>query len=108
MDDSDSNGGAPGGYDAETDGYRVDYDPQSPEPVTTVVVRAVAALTDSRPTELEPLYDAVDPDALNRLYRPESGRRGGPDDGRATFTYGGCRVQVFAAGAVEVDPDPDS
>jgi hypothetical protein len=78
-----------------------------PEAVSHAVVDAVASARDTDPLELSPLYDTVDPDALNRLF---------DDDHAATssapacvqFRMAECDVVVHRDGTVEatVDPSP--
>lgn len=66
--------------------------------VAEAVVEATAEATGTDPLEMEPLYAAVDPDALESLV-------GGPPDGAnamVTFDYEGCRVTVHRGGRVEV------
>jgi hypothetical protein len=76
------------------------------ESATEAVVLAVAEATDADPLDLDPLYDCVDPDALDDLF--ESG-----DDGTArlsgsfTFEYEGCDVAVHADQRVVVAPTSD-
>ncbi len=62
---------------------------------------AVIAVADERgidPTDLPPLYEFVDPDALDALFegRCEMG-------GEVRFTLDGCVVTVYADGRVEAD-----
>lgn len=71
------------------------------------VLRAVAAASgrslvrsDDRGEPLEPLYHAVDPDALDALIASMPGDT--PASGRIEFTYGGYHVVVDGAGRVEV------
>ena len=64
------------------------------------VVEAVAAATDSDPTEIGPLYHAIDPDALDHLF--EATRSGEREDGYVQFSLAGCEVVVHGDGAVEV------
>lgn len=56
-------------------------------PPSRAVVRAVADAADAEPIELPPLYEAVDTDALDAVFR---GRPGG----RVTFDYAGHTVTV--------------
>ncbi|RBI63912.1 hypothetical protein DMJ13_05230 [halophilic archaeon] len=67
------------------------------EPVSRTVVQTVAERNDASVTELPPLYDSVDPDALNALVR-----RGG-DDLRITFRFAGRQIVVDGDGTVTVD-----
>lgn len=69
------------------------------ELASAAVVRAVADLRRCDPTELAPLYDAVDPDSLDRLLaRPP------PADGhlRISFDYEGARVEAWNDGRLGV------
>lgn len=59
--------------------------------VSEAIVVAVADATDREPTEMRPLYDVVDPDALNSLFSP-SGLA--TDETQVTFSYEGCRVAL--------------
>lgn len=64
---------------------------------STAVVLAVAAADDDDPTAMEPLYDVVDPDALNALFdRPNAPRA--RVDARFAFEYRGYRVALEATG----------
>lgn len=67
---------------------------------TICVVETVADALGTDPTELGPLYEAVDPDALDRLF--ESSHRF--TTGRVTFAFEGCDVTVDADGWVAVSP----
>lgn len=71
------------------------------ESVSETVVYAVAERTGSDPRALEPLHNAVDPDALNRLFDQDPF---GVDQSpaRVTFTYCGCEVVISADGTVRV------
>lgn len=71
----------------ETDGRT--YDLQEYASPTTGVAEAVAAETGRSPTELAPLQESVDADALDKLL-------GGSEDSRVqvSFTYEGLNVLV--------------
>ncbi|WP_254766378.1 HalOD1 output domain-containing protein [Salinilacihabitans rarus] len=60
--------------------------------VTEAIVDAVAAAADRDPLGLPPLWDVVDPEALDALFEPTRGGR--PRAGRVTFTYCGYEVTV--------------
>lgn len=65
------------------------------------VVTAVATARDEDPLELPPLYDVIDPDALDQLFdHGIEGGRSGP--GRVIFILAGCEVIVHSDGEVEV------
>jgi hypothetical protein len=67
------------------------------------VVDVVATALEVAPTEIEPLYNAVDPDALDRIVVDPVGDR----DTAAvevSFTFADREVTVEGAGAVVVEP----
>ncbi len=66
------------------------------------VIAVIAAVTDTDPTEMEPLYRFLDPDSLDQLF-------GSSDtdvavDGRVTFSFAGCEVVVRNDETVAVTP----
>ena len=85
------------GYDPDAAGpYVYDLDPD--ESPSTGVVMAVAALCGTPTAALEPLYEAIDPDALDRIV---DGDPGGTI--RLTFSYAGTTVTVDSNRTVRVD-----
>ncbi|MFA9416249.1 HalOD1 output domain-containing protein [Natrinema sp. HArc-T2] len=76
-------------------GATLDYHSDS---ISLRVVEALADATNTAPNELEPLYNTVDPEALDRLFRPDSS-----DEIRVTFEYGDSHVEVRGDGTVMVD-----
>ena len=67
------------------------------------IVEAVAERSDTSPVDLSPpLYDAVDPDALETLV----GSHGAPGL-RVGFTDNDCAVTVTGSGAVDVSTASD-
>jgi len=92
-------------HDPATDTYWGTFDGAAIAP-SIAVVETVAAALDTDPTSLNPLYDVVDPGALDGLYS------GATADGDRTaptveFTYHGHRVTVTGPGTVEVRPLDD-
>ena len=79
---------------------RTQFDHQKTDP-STVVIATLAAAKDVEPIELEPLYDAVDPDALDAIVRIRKGTNG---DIRVSFTHEGHAITVFSYGMVTVTP----
>ena len=63
---------------------------ESDTPVSTLVVRAVSAATETPVDELPPLYHVVDPDALEMLFSDYD------TDGSVEFQYAGRTVTVLA------------
>ena len=86
---------------------RQHWDPET-ESVSASVVRAVAAAEGTTALDLdEPLYDVVDPDALDQLFAPK------PDGtsrllGQLHFRYHGYTVLVHEFGRIDVfSPEAD-
>lgn len=75
-----------------------DADPHRGD-LVVAVTDAVAEATDRNPTELDPLYESIDPDALTALF---AGRN--PSDTRIEFEYQGQTVTIDGDGQVTVDP----
>ena len=68
--------------------------------ISLQIVDCIAKREHTDPLELPPLYDAVDPDALDDLF--ESGRQNGmAQSGRIEFQYNGYVV------VVEFGTDPE-
>lgn len=87
-------------------GFRTIHDRSSGRPLSIVVVDAVEAALDGATTP-EPLYDVVDPDALDQLFQPKSDGTPRPG-GELTFAYSGCEITVRADGDVIVVPPAES
>jgi len=71
------------------------------EPTTSErVVEVVAETSDKDALELPPLYESIDPDALDALVDAMT-------NGEISFTYTDNRVTIDSDGTVSVDPDGD-
>lgn len=73
---------------------------------STRVVDAVAEVRDVDVADLPPLYDVVDPDALDALF-DSTGTVASRREGTVEFVYTGLHVRVDASGAVDVS-SPES
>ncbi|ELY71351.1 HalOD1 output domain-containing protein [Natronobacterium gregoryi] len=84
--------------------YRAVHDPDSPATLSTTVVHALADCMGVDPTDGRiSLYDAVDPDALDKLFRPRhdgTARLGG----HVSFVVADHRVTVYSDGEILIDP----
>lgn len=73
------------------------------EPVSARVINVVAEMVGVDPTELPPLYESIDPDALDALFdQSEDGM--GPDHPaiEVQFEYADQQVLVQRNGEIEV------
>lgn len=83
---------------------REEYDWSSTDP-STAVVEVVATAANCPPTATEPLYNAIDPDALDGLVRSAETR---PTDVTVEFAFAGYDVTVSSDDMVLVRPLPSS
>lgn len=81
--------------------------PENDEPITLRVVRAVAAASDRRVTDLEPLARHIDTDALKALF-PSADAIGSGRTVEASFRYEGYLAEVDADRTVRLREVPDS
>lgn len=79
----------------DTDRVKVRTDDQLP---STTIIEAIAAVTNTELTDIPPLTDFVNPDAVDELFA-------GRDGGLLTFTYAGCQVRVINDTTVTVQPN---
>lgn len=75
------------------------------EQLSTKVVERVAAFKGTESVELDPLYEVINPDALNRLFTNPSGTE---RSGQISFVYCGCEVIVEDDGQVLVQGPPEN
>ncbi|WP_423747291.1 HalOD1 output domain-containing protein (plasmid) [Haladaptatus sp. SPP-AMP-3] len=70
--------------------------------ITVRIQKAIAARKQSEWSGCPPLYDVIDPDALDRLFAPtQAGTR---RHGTVTFQYCGYQVTVNSDRTVDLDP----
>ena len=104
LDDTPSSGDSTSSEpERATDDVR--HEPASDAPISNAVVEAVAAVTEARPEDLRPLYEVVEPDALDRIFAP-TGPAGAETTrtGYVVFSYEGCSVRVYSDRQVVVTP----
>ena len=75
----------------------------SVETPSTAIVGSVAVAADREPLALEPLYETVDPDSLNTLFRSRE-RNSTDGDATVTFALDGYGITVQSDGTVVVRP----
>ena len=91
-------------YDEQNDRYVFHHDTDGPATITTTIVHALTSITDTDISQGEfSLYDSIDPDALDRLFRPKAD---GTDrtGGHVAFTALEHEIYVYANGDVIVYP----
>ena len=101
MDDEyPPSGDADGGTESERVRFEYDWTTTSP---AVAIIETVAAAADSDPEDLEPLYDWVDPDAIDALFEDSSDT---PHRSRlfVSFTYAGYEVTIGEDGVTTAQP----
>jgi hypothetical protein len=91
-------------YDEQLDTYRVQYDWTDPTPLTTTIVEMIGTISETPADDLTPLYETIDPDALEELLAPGGDS---PSAAGIWFHYAGYRVTVRGEGEIEVTPALD-
>jgi hypothetical protein len=76
-------------------------DTEPAEPLVQTIVSQVAEIAGRTPGDLPPLYEAIDPDALEALVDSA------PDSTVVSFTYHGCAVTVTGGRTVRVVLESD-
>lgn len=66
------------------------------------VIDRVSSERGVDPLDLPPIYDTIDPDALDKLF--QNGTDGTGTTGRVVFSLAGCEVVVHGTGEVVVTP----
>lgn len=92
-------------YSSETETYRATFD-STIESVHTAIVSTVAAVLETHPLELPPLYSVVDPTGLETLVEPTVASSSGGDI-HISFTLNGCNVTVHSYGIIAVQPSQE-
>ncbi|MFP8954414.1 HalOD1 output domain-containing protein [Natrialbaceae archaeon A-arb3/5] len=91
-------------YDQANDRYVFHHDSDGTATITTTIVHAIAEIADTDVSQGEfSLYDSVDPDALDRLFRQKTD---GTDrtGGHVAFTTLEHEVYVYANGDIIIYP----
>ncbi|WP_440765270.1 HalOD1 output domain-containing protein [Natronorubrum sp. DTA7] len=70
----------------------VHHDFTGDQTASLAVIEAIAAVSGTDPVELPPLYDVINPDALNALFEPHERRTG--SGLHVEFSYNGFDIVV--------------
>lgn len=66
------------------------------------VTDAIATVTGTPPLGLQPLYESIDPDALDRILEAGSASPSGRSTLTVSFRHAGCAVTITADGQLTV------
>ena len=100
TDDSDNDS------DERAPGHVTTFDPAGGDEPSEAIVTAVAAVANVDPLELSPLYEVVEPGALDTLV--EHAHRTGAGAHQVWFTYEGFDVGIRTDGQIRIVDETDS
>lgn len=83
-------------YDPTKDAYCATFTCSDIEP-SSAVVFAVSELRDMKPTELDPLHNVIDPEALDLLFKNKENPQG-----TIEFDYEDCEISVHKSGEIYI------
>lgn len=84
---------------------QVEYPYDETEAPSEALIAAVAAKTHRDPLEFDPLYETIDPDALNAIFQPRGGNNTNSPTASVELRFEGQKV-IITAGCIRVlDPD---
>lgn len=87
--------------DVQAPSYVVTFDPNADDCASDAIVRAIATLRDEDEAALEPLYEVVNPDALDALVA-HAQRAADAGTHEFWFTYEGFDVGVRTDGEIRI------
>ncbi|QSW97764.1 HalOD1 output domain-containing protein [Haloterrigena alkaliphila] len=92
--------------------HRAHFDPTGSGQLSSAIVRAIVTATDRSPGQLTPLYEAIDPDALERLLEHAATSTVDAAAFGLEFSVDDLEVVVTGDGGISVydcgdDPEPD-
>lgn len=83
--------------------FHTRHDWEAGEGISTTVINAVAAVVGKATTDLQPLYDSIDPDALNSLLWSLRASGNGGDRSSVVFSFDDCEVTVEGNGTIWIE-----
>lgn len=92
------------GYHEKSETYRAEFDRAKTAP-SSAVVASLGEVLDVDVREMDPLYESIDPDALDALMRQRSDPEG---DVAVCFTVDRHEVSVYDYGVVAISPGRSS
>lgn len=85
--------------------FKTHHDWEESTDLSATIIDAVSAVIGREPTDIEPLYEVVDPDALDQLLlslRPSDGNH--PGRREVKFIYNGCQITAESSGDIWIEP----
>ncbi|WP_224449609.1 HalOD1 output domain-containing protein [Haloprofundus salilacus] len=87
-------------YDPEREQYSVKFSRTRDAPSIELIV-AIAEIEGRDTDDIEPLYEAIDPDALDAIFQQDS-ETTAERNGRLSFVFNGRDVTVWSDGRIDI------
>lgn len=87
-------------YDEQYDRHVVDLEDDGNHSTSEIIIFAVAQVSDEKPTDLQPLGEVIDPDALDTLFDRSS--RDSMGDAHLSFEYEEYEITIFNHGRITI------
>lgn len=84
-------------YEPTADSYRVIRRAAHPEPMAYAIVEAVCVVTEQTMLDIEPLHNAINPEALETLVTDAAS-----GSTVVRFHYAGCEIEISGSGEIIV------
>lgn len=94
-------------YNSSTRTYRAVHDWGRGESLSTTLIVVIETVANAHPSELPPLYESINPDALDHLFE-STDAADRHATGRLTLQYAGFLVTVHADGEIVFRPLPNN
>ena len=91
-------------YDEDRGTYHTWCDRDSYDSVSTTLLLTMSSVLEVDPTDLEPLTEYIDPDALDALVGHWQRDASRIDGGSISFAFSQCTVTAHASGELVIDP----
>lgn len=89
-------------FDPETNTYQASFDSRFIDP-SVAVIHVMAEICETELSELDPLYEAVDPDTIDQFcLNPKDGRGDGAEG--MDFVYLDHEIALKREGEIEITP----
>ena len=85
-------------FDPSTETYRTVHNWNQHDSISTTLIEAVSAVVGEQSTTLPPLFESVDPDALDSVFEPTTATP--RTAGRISIPYAGFLVTIYADGEI--------
>lgn len=81
-----------------------EYEWDGTTPLSVAVIEAISQVSGKGLRELDPLHSAIDPDALDAIFRSRGQPAINQNIEDLTFHYEECKITVSSSGRIVIEP----